>query len=154
MALQFYDADKTSYAALPTEDSEVTRQGPYRTSSDGRLGGAYEEIVYLRNDDPSTYYTNLVLSYEQAIYNDTGEFGDSGWGVKYMYGERRPTEAEWNEVRSGEPLILPDIGTTDAADTYTYHPVWVRVFCPGGIAAQLREAQRLRLSYFSKKVGA
>lgn len=154
MALRFFDAEKEAYASLPILDTEANRQGPHRTFSDGRLGGAHEQIVYLRNDDPSTYYTDLVLSYEQDIYNDSGEFGDTGWGIKYLYGERRPTEAEWDEIRSGESLVLPDIGTTLAADTYTFHPIWVRVYCPGGQAAQLRENQRVRLSYYEKKVGA
>ena len=154
MALRFFDEGKAAYASLTITGTEANRQGPHRTFSDGRLGGAHEKLVYLRNDNPSTYYTDLVLSYEQELYNDSGEFGDSGWGVKYLYGERRPTEAEWDEIRSGEPLVLPDIGTTLAADTYTFHPIWVRVYCPGGTAAQIRENQRVRLSYYEKKVGA
>ena len=154
MALRFFDEDKNVFAGLPVLSTETTRQGPARTFSDGRLGGAHEQITYLRNDDPSTYYTDLVLSYHQDLYSDTGEFGNTGWGVKYLYGERRPTEAEWDEVRSGEPLSIPDIGTTLAADTYTFHPIWIRVYCPGNIAAQIRENQRVKLSFYEKKVGA
>jgi hypothetical protein len=154
MALQIFDVDKNVYASLAILATEISRQGPARTFSDGRLGGAHEQIVYLRNDNSSTYYTDLVLSFEQTLYNDTGAFGDTGWGVKYLYGERRPTEAEWDEVRSGEPLSIPDIGTTAAADTSTYHPVWIRVYCPGDTAAQIRESQRIRLSFYEKKVGA
>jgi len=154
MALRFFNDDKEAYASLAIVGTEANRQGPHRTFSDGRLGGAHEQLVYLRNDNPSTYYTDLTLSYEQDIYNDSGEFGDTGWGIKYLYGERRPTEAEWDEIRSGEPLVLPDIGSTLAADTYTFHPIWMRVYCPGGQAAQLRENQRVRLSFYEKKVGA
>jgi hypothetical protein len=155
MGLKLYNDDKTIFGTLPVQKaSEDSRFGPQRTHSDGRLGGAFETVVYVRNDDPSTYFTDIVMSYESELYNDVGEFGDSGWGIKYMYGERRPTEAEWDEVRSGEPLALPDIGSTVAADTYTYHPFWMRVYCPGGTAAQLRENQRLRISYYERKVGA
>lgn len=154
MALRFFDADKNPFDGLPIVGTEENRQGPARSFSDGRLGGAHEQVTYLRNDDPSTYYTDLVLSYEQEIYNDSGAFGDTGWSVKYLYGERRPTEAEWDEVRSGEPLSLPDIGSALAADTYTFHPIWIRVYCPGDIAAQLRENQRVRLSFQGNKVGA
>lgn len=154
MALRFFNEDQETYASLTPSSTETSRQGPHRTFSDGRLGGAHEQLVYLRNDDASSYYTDLLLSYEQEIYNDSGEFGETGWGTKCAYGERRPTEAEWNEIRSGEPLALPDIGSTDAADTYTFHPVWIRVYCPGGQAAQIRENQRVRLSYYEKKVGA
>lgn len=155
MALKLYDENKDVMSSLPVrDDSEDSRFGPARTHYDGRLGGGHEFITYIRNDDSGTYYTNLVLSYESELYGDTGEFGDSGWGVKYMYGERRPTEAEWDEVRSGEPVALPDIGSTLAADTYTYHPIWVRIYCPGDTASQLRENQRLRIYYYERKVGA
>lgn len=154
MGLKFYDENKVVYGSQTPVGDEDGRFGPERTNSDGRLGGPYERVVYIRNDDVSNYYTNIVLSYESTLYNDIGEFGDSGWGIKYMYGERRPTEAEWDEVRSGEPLVLPDIGTTLAADTYTYHPFWIRVYCPGDKAAQIRENQLLRVSYYDRKVGA
>jgi hypothetical protein len=71
-----------------------------------------------------------------------------------MYGKRRPTEAEWDRMRSGDGVELPDIGTTEAADTFTNHPIWVRVYCPGGEMAQLKENMRLKISYFERKVGA
>lgn len=154
MSLQFFDENKDVYPGLPVLSLEDGRFGPSRTSFDGRLGGAQEKIVYVRNNDSSNYYTNLILSYESVAYDDSGELGSTGWGVKYLYGERRPTEAEWDEVRSGEPLAIPDIGTTLAADTYTFHPIWIRVYCPGGVAAQHRDNQRIKLSYYSKKVGA
>ena len=40
-------------------------------------------------------------------------------GVSLMYGTRRPTEAEWDLVRSGDGIQIPDIETTEAADTST-----------------------------------
>ncbi len=33
-------------------------------------------------------------------------------------------------------LKIPDIGSDEAADTSTYHPIWFRVYCPGGTEAQ------------------
>ena len=154
MALSFYDEDKVVYSAKATVGAfEASRQGPHRTFSDGRLGGAHEQVVYVRNDDAANYYTNIVVSYEQDSYDDYGEFGATGWGVKYIYGERRPTEAEWDAVSSGASLSLADIGDTTAADTTTYHPVWIRVYCPGGVAAHIRENQRLRISFYERLVG-
>ena len=85
-------------------------------------------------------------------YADTGEFGTTGWGIKLMYGKRRPTEEEWDLVKSGAAIILPDIGSIEAADTFTNHPVWVRVYCPGGEAAQIRENMQLKLTYLIKEV--
>jgi hypothetical protein len=143
MGLAFYDSEQ-----------EVFGADPLRSFTDGHLGEVYEQIIYLRNDDPATYYTNLVLSYIVVAYDDLGEFGTTGWGIKFMYGQRRPTEAEWDLVRSGDPISLPDIGTTTLADISTFHPIWVRIVCPGGTAAQLRENQRLELTYYPRMVGA
>jgi hypothetical protein len=154
MALRFFDAEQNAFDGLPILTTEANRQGPARSFSDGRLGGAHEQLTYLRNEDVTTYYTDLVLSFEQSLYNDSGAFGDTGWSVKYLYGERRPTEAEWDEIKSGEPLMIPDVGSTIAADTSTYHPIWIRIYCPGNTAAQLRDNQRVRLSYYESKVGA
>lgn len=144
MALSFYDSDKVVFGA----------EDVLRSFHDGFNGESNEQIIYIRNDDVARYYTNLVMSYQSLAYDDFGVFGSTGWGTKLMYGERRPTEAEWDLVRSGDPLNLPDIGTTDLADTSTYHPIWVRVICPGGEVAHIRENQTITLSFFERMVGA
>jgi hypothetical protein len=143
MALAFYDDQKVAFGALSL-----------RTFHDGHLGGSYESLVYLRNSDSGKYYTNLSVHLEIDSYEDIGEFGTSGWAVKYIYGERRPTEDEWDRVRSGDAIAIPDIGNTLAADTFTYHPVWVRVFCPGLEPAQIRDNQTMKVFFFERNVGA
>lgn len=154
MAIILYDENKNQFTSLNIVNDEAARFGPFRTFADGRLGGAYEQIIYLRNNDPTVYYTNVTVTYKCELYDDSGEYGNTGWSVKYLYGERRPTEAEWDNVRTAEPLSLPDIGTIDAADTYTYHPIWIRVYCPGNISATIRDNQRLLISYYDRKVQA
>ena len=143
MALSFYDQDK-----------ELFGDDPFRSFHDGKLGGSMEKLIYLRNGDSANYYTSVTLAPQMLVYQDWGEFGTTGWGIKLMYGQRRPTEAEWDLVRSGDGIQIPDIGTTLAADTYQYHPVWIRITCPGGEAAAIRDNIRLRAGYFVKKVGA
>lgn len=144
MGLGFYDSDKIAFGTT----------GKLRSFHDGFKGQTMEQIIYIRNDDVSRYYTNILVNYESEVYQDLGPFGTTGWGMKLMYGERRPTEAEWDLVRSIDPLSIPDIGSTDLADTNTYHPVWVRIICPGGEPAQIRESQQLTLAYFERVVGA
>ena len=143
MALLFYDDTKSTFGA-----------SKLRTFHDGQLGGGFESLIYLRNDNPANYYTSVSVSFEAELYNDTGPFGTSGWSVKFIYGERQPTEAEWDSVTAGEVVTIPDIGTTLATDTHTYHPIWVRVYAPGESAAQIRENQRVKVSAFERKVGA
>lgn len=121
---------------------------------DGRTGGADDKIIYIRNNDPANYYTDIVVSYENNQLDDYGETGSTEWSVKFLKGSRRPTEAEWDSVRSGESITLEDIGSTVAADTYTFHPFWVRVYCPGNAPAQVREGQSIRVWFNEHKVGA
>jgi hypothetical protein len=143
MALSFYDDTQTAFGT-----------NSLRTVHNGHLGGSYESLTYLRNGDSGKYYKNITVHLVLDSYEDIGELGTSGWGVKFIYGERRPTEDEWDQVRSGTTIAIPDIGNTLAADTSTYHPIWVRVFCPGNEPAQIRETQTLRVYFFERNVGA
>lgn len=146
MALAFYDDDDTTPVIYTTD--------PLRSFHHGQLGSIHEEMINIRNADAGTYYTNVSLAFQVKTYNDFGELGISGWSVKLMYGARRPTEAEWDLIASGATIQLPDIGTTGGADITTYHPVWIRIYSPGGELAQIRDNQQLKLLAFERIVGA
>jgi hypothetical protein len=143
MALSFYDDTQTLFGL-----------SPLRTFHDGHLGGSHEKLIYLRNADVAKYYTNITVHLSVDTYEDLGVLGTTGWGVKFVYGQRQPTEGEWDQVRAGDAIAIPDIGSTTLADTSTYHPIWVRVFCPGETAAQIRENQTVQVFYFERNVGA
>ena len=107
----------------------------------------------MRNKDPSRFYKQIsLIAKSRNAYNDSGELGNTGWSIKLMYGEKRPTEEEWSLLVSGEGIVLPDIGTIEAADTFTNHPVWVRIFCPGNTKAHIKENMYIELSYYEEKV--
>ena len=137
-----------------SEQVEYTGSMKFRPVIDGHVGGVHEEKIYIRNDSVTTYYVGVLLALISNLYDGAGENGFSGIGFKFIYGERRPTEAEWDQAISGESIYLPDIGTSAAANTYTYHPVWIRVFVPGNTQASVIESFILRLYYFPKVVGA
>jgi len=143
MGLAFYSAPGAPFGV-----------GSLYTFHNGRMGGVQEKIVYVRNDDPTLYFESLELGVNLGTYVDNGEYAETGWGYKFIYGTRQPTEGEWNTVYSGIPVTLPNIGSTHAADTSTYHPVWIRVFCPGQQPPQRRENATLELSFISKLVGS
>lgn len=144
MALTYFDENKEPYGL---NDSA-------RTHHDGHLGGAYEKLIYIRNDDASRYYTNISVAVVSTNQDNYGEYGDSGWSIKLAFGERRLTEAEWHLVMPGEPLSLPDIGSTEAGNTHQYFPIWIRTYCPGGTPASFRKHQSIQTSYNEKLVGA
>jgi hypothetical protein len=140
--LQLYDSTLTTFGTTPL-----------RTFHNGHIGDSHEQLIYIRNQNAAKWYTNVKLTPAMiGGYQDIGEFGTTGWGIKLMYGKRRPTEEEWDLVNSGSAIILPDIGTIEAADTFTNHPVWVRIYCPGGEEAQIRENMQLKLTYLIKEV--
>ena len=144
MSLQILKTDYTEFG-----------DDPMRTFHDGHIGDSQEQIFYLRNRDASKYYTNITITpVFIGGYDDDGEFGVTGWGVKLMYGRRRPTEEEWDMIQSGSAIEIPDIGTLEGADTFTNHPIWVRVYCPGNEPAQIRENIQLNISYLVKEVSA
>jgi hypothetical protein len=139
--LQVYDADLVLLTAL-------------RSQFDGQLGGDAVQLFHIRNSDALKYFTNISLVYVPGVTNADGVWSDTGWSIKYLYGTRRPTELEWDSISSAQSVVIPDIGDTNAGDDSTYHPVWLRVYCPGNLDAHRRLGHTLKISYQDRVVGA
>lgn len=136
------------------EEKNPISNSPLKTFHNGYSGGAFQNLFYLRNSDPATYYSNIYITpkFRLSYQNDSGVNGNTGWSIKVLYGKSKPTDSEWDSVDSGEEINLPDIGTEIASDTSTYHPVWFKVFCPGGEVPQIRENIYLEISFNEKQV--
>ncbi len=143
MAIEIYDEDQVVFTELDR----------FRPFINGYVGGSHEELIFFRNDDATKWFSNVTVSLITSLYDGDGELGESGISFKFIYGERRPTEAEWDIAISGQPISLPDIGTVDAADTSTYHPVWVRTYVPGGTVAGINDSFTIRINYLPRLVG-
>ncbi len=143
MGLSYYDSTQ----------SFMSSTDKFRPYIDGHGGGTHEEKIYIRNDDLTKWYSHVKLSLVSTAYDGLGELGNSPYSFKFMYGERRPTEAEWDMVIAGDPLELFDVGNAEAADISTYHPVWIRVWAAGGQSAHINDTFKLRLSYYPRTVG-
>lgn len=139
---------------LYDSNQELFNGNPLRTIHNGKTGGAFEAKLFLRNTDSTTYYTDIVVQYQDGNQDDYGQFGSTGWSVKFLSGSRQPTEEEWDSINPGESITIDDIGSTYAANTFTYFPFWVRVYCPGNTTAQIRELQKILIFYNEHKVGA
>jgi hypothetical protein len=128
MAIEFFDASQNSLSGAQL-----------REVLNGRTGEVKDVRFYIKNNDPTKYYSNLSIVYRYSSYNDSGVFGTTGWGVKFCSGTRQPTESEWNAIVPGISTVLPDIGNSSDGDTLTYYPVWARIICPAGEPAQIRD---------------
>lgn len=132
---------------------EAFNENPLRTFHDGHSGQVFEEKIYLKNLDKTRFYTSISMQPKfKTQYQDAGEYGNTGWSIKLMYGERRPTEEEWSEIPPVAAISIPDIGTVDRADTVRRHPIWVRIFCPGNTPAQIKENMYINLEFYERLV--
>lgn len=127
---------------------------PFRSFHDGYSGDVFEDKVYIRNLDKTRYYTEISIEpkFKNSYQKDSGELGNTGWSIKLMYGERRPTEEEWAAVPPASVISIPDIGSESKADTIRKHPVWLRIFCPGNSPAQIKKNIFIELEYYEKVV--
>jgi hypothetical protein len=141
--LNFYDEDLNAFST-----------NPLRVTMDGRMGGNNDIKINIRNTDPTLYYVSVNIRVEYDIGYDANLDSNSGWCVKIIYGDRRPTEKEWSDVPVDPVISIPDIGDTMAADTFTYHPIWVRIVCPGNVPAQIREPHKIKVNAFPIPVGS
>ena len=125
---------------------------PLRSFHTSGVQNTWEYCFLIKNDDPSKYYVDLMIQLILKRYEDVGEYGSTGWSVKFIPGVRQPTEVEWAAISPGEAVPLGDVGTVDAGDTSTSIPVWVRVSAPFNAPAQIRDNQVIRLYYLEKNV--
>ena len=79
------------------------------------------------------YYTGISVEVVFPVSEKAADdlYTNTGWSVKAKYGSEQPSEEEWNSINVNEAIQLPDIGAHGSADTTTYHPIWIRVYCPG-----------------------
>jgi len=124
---------------------EITLVGdltdPLATVHDGRTGDTQTAQVYLRNDDASKWFSNIVIASVDLV--DANPYGDviyteTGWGVKLSPGSEEPTSSEWNDIAWGNEIDMGDIGSDDGADTATYYPFWYLITCPPNTNAVIK----------------
>jgi hypothetical protein len=125
------------------------------TTHNGYTGGSYEFVFYLKNNDASLYYTDIVVKpvfpVEELLPGNL--LSETGWSIKVSYGsDSQLTEKEWNEIQINEELQVPDIGNSESANTDSYFPINVRVYCPGKTESQIRNDLSLNLRYIQNIV--
>lgn len=143
------------YKSISDEVSFNESTDFFLTTHNGYTGGSYEFVFYLKNSDASLYYTNILVKPEfpttELIPNNI--LSESGWSIKLSFGsDFQLTEKEWNEIQINEEVSIPDIGNSQSANTDSYFPINVRVYCPGKTESQIRNDLSLSLRYIQNVV--
>lgn len=125
---------------LANESSQLSEDGdftnPFSFTFDGRIGGTKQIRLYVRNDDPLYYYTDISVTAEDLSGESIIESPDDGFVWKFSAGDTQPTQAEWNNIAPANSIVLPDIGAEGSPDTSTYLPFWIYVQVPPGLSVQ------------------
>ena len=125
---------------LPSADSVFSQDrlftNPFALTFDGRQGGAKEFRLYVRNDDPLYYYTNIVLTLQDIGDESIVDRPDDGFVWKLSQGDVQPTLNDWNNIAPANTVSLSDIGSSGSPDSSTYLPFWVYVEVPPGLDVQ------------------
>lgn len=121
MGLQIYPT--------PVAEAEFSQDGlntnPIRYAVDGRLGGVFERLYYVGNDE-NTNFTDITMSITPNPAFDIVN-GDDGYSIKLKAGSTQPTEQEWAVISPGNEITLDDV-----PDDVTFVPFWLRIEVPKG----------------------
>lgn len=88
----------------------------------------YIRKVYVRNDNPLYWYSNISIwstSTGVDLFSGTGLFG-----VKFYFGAAEPTSRMWAGIPFNQPALINNIGTAGSPDL-NFHPLYIKhVFSP------------------------
>lgn len=130
-------------------------KSPVSTTHDGKQGDTKVVNLFIRNDNSSTWYSNIIIypkDLEQPNGYDDVSYNDTGWGVKLIVGSNQPTPSEWNDTDWGNSISMEDIGSDISGDTTTYQPFWYLITCPPNEDAKNKSDIVLRVEYTENSV--
>jgi hypothetical protein len=153
MALSLFYQDEDDVYVEVSSGNEFTT--PITTTHDGKNGDIKTMCIYLKNDDLSLWYSNIIVTPVDLVGDSTTEdtsYEETGWGIKLSKGGTSPTSAEWNDIDWGDSISMDNIGAESAGDDSTYSPFWYLISCPPNTDAQNKSDIVLRVSYTENAV--
>jgi hypothetical protein len=134
MSINIYTQPNPSTAL--SQDGAFT--SPFALTFDGRVGGYKEVKLFLRNSNPSFYFTDLEVSLEDNTSESITSTPENGYVWKLSYGDTKPTYNDWLNIPEANALsVTTPIGGPGNPDTSTYLPFWVFIQVPAGIDIQV-----------------
>lgn len=152
MGLKLYYKENDSYVEVSSAGSF---DNPVVTTHNGKVGDVISEQLYLRNDNPLLWYSNIVIkSYDstKTSEKDDTDYESTGWGVKLFPGSDEPTSGEWGNLLWSNEIEMEDIGQSGTGDSTTYFPFWRLVTCPPHTDIQIKRNISIRVEYTENAV--
>jgi hypothetical protein len=152
MGLDLYYREDDQFVKI-TSDSDLTN--PLEIIHNGRTGDTVTTQLYLRNDDATKWFSNVLITPTDLVGADPyGDviFTETGWGVKLSAGASEPTANEWEDIDWGNTITMSNVGTNSVPDTTTYSPLWHLETCPPNIEAQVKTDLVVTVSYTENAV--
>lgn len=152
MALKLYYKEGDVYTEI---SSGNTQANPLTTVHDGKTGDFISAQLFLRNDDATKWYSNIVVrpyDLTTTVDKDDTDYESTGWGVKLSQGADEPTLAAWGDIDWGDFINMGDIGESGIPNTATYFPLWKLITCPPNADAQIKNNLTIRVEYTENAV--
>jgi hypothetical protein len=139
----YYKNEENQYIEV-SRDQDLSL--PIKTIHNGRTGDYKVFQLYIRNNDTSKNFSNIVVSPEDFLnpYGDNeAMYNESGWGVKLSTSVSLPSVAEWENTPWGEVASFALIEGTN------YIPFWYYITCPPNNKVEIKTNIILRV-YFTE----
>ena len=144
--LYYYDSVLDQYVAL-SESGAMTSplilvHNPDETTS-------LTQKIFLKNDDPTKYYTDVTLSFKPDSAVEDGN--NTGWEWKILQQDSEPHAGDWATASSS--VEITDVNAVDgyvgdASQGYTsYIPLWTQGTFVSGMPAGNYDNVYLNTSY-------
>lgn len=121
----------------PGDDNKISSNQSYTNplgiTFDGRSGGTKEIRLYVRNDDPVFYFSDINLSLQDIGLENVIDRASDGFTWKLSEGDTKPTYNEWANISPANNINFPQIGDVSQPDSSTYLSFWVQISVPPGL---------------------
>lgn len=130
----------------PNPEALITSSNPLTFTFDGRVGGTMSRKIYIRNDNPDRWYTNITVQPVDTSGTNIVDGSTPGFFWKLKEKDINPTPEEWDLVSNGNQITLSkNLGNNLLGDIVTFLPIWVKVSVPRGMDLQTIKDVVLRI---------
>ncbi len=117
------------------------------------LNGSWKtQLIWLRNDDVTQYYTGVRVSVNIPGVTESPNVSPTGVVYQLVEGDIEPTVLEWKHIPYHNEITFEDIGALGVPNTTTFYPFWLRTYVPGNSSIGRLQEANLRIQAIGRAV--